>query len=155
VRDKVVLVTGGGTGIGKAIAQRFVRLNAFVAITGRRESQLAETCKELGANASYIAGDLTKCGVAKNTIREVVKKYGHLDVLINNAAAAKHGLLVDVPDEDIDFLLRTNVFAPLALIREALPELPKTGGVDCQYIKYIDQRGNAGSKCLFRNESSR
>jgi len=128
MQNKVVLITGGGTGIGKAIAQRFINLNAFVVITGRRETQLAATAKELGANAFYIVGDLTKCGIAKNTIQEVVKKYGRLDVLVNNAGAAKHGLLVDVPDEDIDFLLRTNVFAPLALTREALPELIKTKG---------------------------
>lgn len=128
MKNKVVLVTGGGTGIAKAIAQRFINLNAFVVISGRRESQLAETCKALGENAFYIAGDLTKPGVARNTILEVVEKYGRLDILINNAGAAKHGLLIDVPDEDIDFLLRTNLFAPLVLTRESLPELIKTKG---------------------------
>ena len=128
MKNKVVLITGGGSGIGKAIARRFIKLNAYVVITGRRESQLAETCKDLGKNASYIAGDLTGSGVARKTIQEVVGKHGRLDVLVNNAGAAKHGLLVEVSDEDIDFLLKTNVFAPLALTREALPELIKTKG---------------------------
>lgn len=128
MKNNVVLITGGGSGIGKKIAQRFIDSNAYVVITGRREEQLAKTCKELGENASYIVGDLTETDVTKKTVQQVVEKYGRLDVLVNNAGAAKHGLLVDVPDEDMEMLFKINVIAPLALTREALPELIKTKG---------------------------
>ena len=128
MKDKVVLVTGGGTGIGKAIAKRFIKLGASVVITGRRESKLSETAKELGANASYIVGDVSETGVPKKMIQETIEKYGRLDVLVNNAGISSTGPLVDVLDEEIETVFKTNLFAPLAFIREAMSELIKTKG---------------------------
>ncbi len=125
MKDKVVLVTGGGTGIGKAIAKCFVDLGAFVVITGRREAKLTKTAEELGKNVSYIVGDVSKLGVAKSTIQELIEKHRRLDVLVNNAGVAKHGKIVDVSDEDIEILCRTNLFAPFALIREAMALIPR------------------------------
>jgi len=128
MKDKVVLVTGGGTGIGKAIAQRFIDLGAFIVITGRRESKLSSAIDELGKNASYIVGDVSEPGVPKNMIQETVEKYGRLDVVVNNAGIGSGGLLIDVTDSEIESVFKTNLFAPLALTREALPELIKTKG---------------------------
>jgi len=128
MKDKVVLVTGGGTGIGKAIAQRFIDLGAFIVITGRRESKLSSAIEELGKNAAYIVGDLSEPGVPKSIIRETVEKYGRLDVVVNNAGIGSGGLLIDTTDSEIESVFKTNLFAPLALIREALPELIKTKG---------------------------
>jgi NAD(P)-dependent dehydrogenase (short-subunit alcohol dehydrogenase family) len=128
VKDKVVLVTGGGTGIGKAIARRFIKLGASVVITGRRESKLSETAKELGENASYIVGDVSDTGVPKKMIQETIEKYGRLDVLVNNAGISSTGPLVDVLDVEIETVFKTNLFAPLAFIREAMSELIKTKG---------------------------
>lgn len=128
MKDKVVLVTGGGTGIGKAIAKRFIQLGASVVIAGRRESKLSETAKELGAKASYIAGDVSETGIPKKMIQETIEKHGRLDVLVNNAGISSTGPLVDVLDEDIEAVFKTNLFAPLAFIREASSELIKTKG---------------------------
>ena len=128
MKDEVVLVTGGGTGIGKAIAQGFIDLGAFVVISGRRESKLSEATEGLGVNASYIVGDVSEPGIPKRMIRETVEKQGRLDVLVNNAGIGSGDLLIDVPDSEIESVFITNLFAPLALIREALPELIKTKG---------------------------
>lgn len=128
MKDKVILVTGGGTGIGKAIAKRFVDLGAFVVITGRRESILSEATDTLGAHASYIVGDVSESGVPKNIIKEIIEKHGRLDVLVNNAGVGSNGPIIDVLDEEIERVFKTNLFAPLALIREAMPELIKTKG---------------------------
>ena len=116
MKDKVVLVTGGGTGIGKAIAQRFIDLGAFIVITGRRESKLSSAIDELGKNASYIVGDVSEPGVPKNMIQETVEKYGRLDVVVNNAGIGSGGLLIDVTDSEIESVFKTNLFAPLVLI---------------------------------------
>lgn len=128
MKYRVVLVTGGGTGIGKAIAQRFIDLGAFVVITGRRESKLADATEELGENASYIVSDISETGVPKKIVREIVERKGRLDVLVNNAGIGSGGALIDVTDSEIESVFRINLFAPLALTREALPELIKTKG---------------------------
>ena len=65
MKDKVVLVTGGGTGIGLAIANRFIDLGAFVVITGRRESKLSDAVEKLGSRASYFVGDVTQSGAPR------------------------------------------------------------------------------------------
>ena len=126
MQDNVVLVTGGGTGIGLAIAQRFIDLGAFVVITGRRESKLSVATEGLGKQSSYIVGDVSEAGVPERLIQEVVQKQGRLDVLVNNAGIGSGGALIDVADSEIESVFRTNLFAPLALAREALPELIKT-----------------------------
>jgi len=121
--NKVVLITGGGTGIGKATASAFVAEGANVVITGRREAVLAETTKELGELVHFIVGDISKKGDPKRIIDETIEKYGRLDVVINGAGTGAMGPLTETSDEDIESTYRTNVFGPLALIREAIPQL--------------------------------
>lgn len=128
MRDKVVFVTGGGSGIGRAVAARFAGSGASVVITGRREAKLAEAAGQLGPNVSFIAGDVTEPGAAKRMTTHIVDTHGRLDVLVNNAGVGSNGPIVSVLDEEIEAVFRTNVFAPLALIREALPELIQTKG---------------------------
>jgi NAD(P)-dependent dehydrogenase (short-subunit alcohol dehydrogenase family) len=128
MKEKVVLVTGGGTGIGKAIAQKFLDLGAFVVITGRREAVLSDAVKELGNNSSYIVSDMAEIGIAKKILKEIINKHGQLDVIVNNAGVATLAPIIDAQDEDIEALFKTNLFAPLSLIREAIPELSKTKG---------------------------
>ena len=102
MKDQVVLVTGGGTGIGMAIAQRFIDLGAFVVISGRRESTLSGATDRLGKNSSYTVGDVSKIGVPKRLIHEVVEKHGSLDVLVNNAGIGSGGAPIDVADSEIE-----------------------------------------------------
>ena len=91
--NKVILITGGGTGIGKAIATAFVAEGAKVVITGRRQSVLEETTKELGESAHFVVGDVGKNGDPKKIVDETIRKYGQLDVLVNNAGTAPMGPL--------------------------------------------------------------
>ncbi|RTR37753.1 SDR family oxidoreductase [Shewanella canadensis] len=126
--DKVVLITGGGTGIGKATASAFIAKGAKVVITGRRQSVLEKTTHELGELAYSIVGDICKKEEPKRIIDEVISKYGRLDVLVNNAGMGTMGPLSETRDEDIENMYRTNVFAPLALIREAMTHLVSSKG---------------------------
>jgi NAD(P)-dependent dehydrogenase (short-subunit alcohol dehydrogenase family) len=126
---KVVLITGGGTGIGKATASAFIAKGATVVITGRRQAVLEQTTRELGAQSYAIAGDVSKNGEPNQIIEEVISKFGRLDVLVNNAGTGSMGPLSQTSDEIIESIYRTNVFAPLALIREATTHLAESKGV--------------------------
>ena len=86
--NKVVLVTGGGTGIGKAIASEFVAAGARVVIVGRRKDVLVQTSSEFGSSGAYITGDISKSGEAKKFVSETIETFGSLDILINNAGTA-------------------------------------------------------------------
>lgn len=125
---KVVLITGGGTGIGKATASAFIAKGATVIITGRRLAVLEQTAQELGEQSYAIAGDVSKTGEPSRIIEEVISKFGRLDVLVNNAGTGSMGSLSQTTDEVIESIYRTNVFAPLALIREATIHLAESKG---------------------------
>ncbi len=126
--NKVVLITGGGTGIGKASASAFVALGAKVVITGRRQPVLQATAQELGPQAHYISSDVSKNGEPARIVEETIAKFGQLDVLVNNAGTGAMGPLSHTSDAEIQRIYQTNVFAPLALLREATPHLAKTKG---------------------------
>jgi citronellol/citronellal dehydrogenase len=93
--DEVVLVTGGGTGIGRAAATLYSKLGAKVAVSGRRTEPLDETAKALGADAFAKTCDIREPDQCKDLVRAVVDRFGRLDVLVNNAggqfpSAAEH-----------------------------------------------------------------
>ena len=126
--NKVILITGGGTGIGEATAAAFIKAGAKVVITGRRQSILEATTMELGASAHFVVGDIGKSGDPKAIVNETLTKYGQLDVLVNNAGTLTMGSLTETSDEEIERVYRINVFGLLALSREAFPHLIKTKG---------------------------
>jgi NAD(P)-dependent dehydrogenase (short-subunit alcohol dehydrogenase family) len=143
--NKVVLITGGGTGIGKATAAAFVAEGAQVVIIGRRQAVLEETAKELGNLVHCIVGDVSKKGDPSKIINATVEKYGRLDVLVNGAGTGVMGPLTDTSDEDIENTYRTNVFGPLALTREAIPQLIKDKGIVINITSVMSNGVMAGS----------
>ncbi|WP_170403523.1 SDR family NAD(P)-dependent oxidoreductase [Ruegeria arenilitoris] len=128
LENKVVLITGGGTGIGKATASAFIANGAKVVITGRRQSVLEKATQELGPQAYAIVGDVSKDGEPARVIEETINTFGQLDVLVNNAGTGKMGPLSETSDQDIESIYRTNVFGPLAFAREATPHLAESKG---------------------------
>jgi citronellol/citronellal dehydrogenase len=82
---RVVLVTGGGTGLGRAAAIELAACGATVVIAGRREGVLAETAAEIGRAASYVAGDVREPADVERLVRACLERHGRLDVLVNNA----------------------------------------------------------------------
>jgi len=128
LENKVVLITGGGTGIGKATAASFIEEGAKVVIVGRRASVLEETVSELGDSAQFVVGDVSKSGGPKAIVDEVIARHDRLDVVVNNAGTVTMGPVMELDDEEIERVFRTNVFSILAVSREALPHLIKTQG---------------------------
>src|SRR3954466_5748637 len=83
--ERVTLVTGGGTGLGKAAARELAACGARVVIAGRREEVLAGAVSEIGSAASYVVGDVRSNADAGRIVRACLERHGRLDVLVNNA----------------------------------------------------------------------
>jgi len=113
LKDKVVLITGGTSGIGRAAAVGFGKHGAKVIVSGRREAEGAETVKQVqaaGGVAQFVKSDVAKRADVFSLVEGVVKKYGRLDVAFNNAgveasAAAFH----EATDADFDLVFNVNV----------------------------------------------
>ena len=125
---RVAIVTGGGTGIGKAIAVRYAKEGANVIIVGRRESVLQETSK-LDDKISYVAGDITDSKVIKNIINTVNEKFnGQLDILVNNAGWCPVQPITEMTIEDYDKAFSLDVRALVEMTIESLPLILKAKG---------------------------
>jgi meso-butanediol dehydrogenase / (S,S)-butanediol dehydrogenase / diacetyl reductase len=126
--DKVVLVTGGGSGIGQSIARAFLDNGARVAVAGRRREKLDETLGDHGGRGLAVATDVSDPEQARALVDTVVERFGRLDVFVNNAAAYVNKPFLEMTTEEWTHLQRTNVDAFFHLAQRALPELEKTGG---------------------------
>lgn len=130
LRGKVALVTGGDSGIGRAIAVAFAREGADVAFAYLDEHQDAGETERLitaaGQRALAIAGDLGEVAHADKVVSDTVAQFGRLDILVNNAAEQHpQPSLEDVSDDQLESTFRTNVFAMFHVTRAALPHLHK------------------------------
>jgi meso-butanediol dehydrogenase/(S,S)-butanediol dehydrogenase/diacetyl reductase len=126
---KTVLVTGGGSGIGRAIAHAFLDNGANVAVSGRRRDRLEETLAGAPAGrALAVPADVGDDASAEAMVRAVVDRFGALDVLVNNAAGYVHGEFEDLGLDGWEALRRTNLDGFVHVVRHALPELERTGG---------------------------
>jgi NAD(P)-dependent dehydrogenase (short-subunit alcohol dehydrogenase family) len=129
LENKVALVTGGTSGIGRATAQRFVDEGAFVFITGRRQAELDATVKELGDNSRGIRGDVSR-EQDLTEVFAVVEKHGRgLDVVFANAGGGSFATLEHVTAEHLDDTFGTNVRGTVFTVQKALPLLNKNASV--------------------------
>jgi NAD(P)-dependent dehydrogenase (short-subunit alcohol dehydrogenase family) len=134
--DKVVLVTGAGSGIGRVTARAFAARGARVVLVGRRLEPLVET----GVGEPLVA-DVAE---ADRIVEFVESRYGRLDVLVNNAGIVRGGALGSLRSSDVSDLLATNLVAPIMLTQAVLPLL-SAGSVVVNVSTAIGQRGWAGN----------
>lgn len=125
---KTAWVTGGGTGIGKAIVERFVKEGANVFISGRREEPLKRVADAYGGKVKYLQADMSKPDQVRRAVAAAVESFGQLDVLVNNAGVFLMKPLADCTDVEIAQQLSVNLGGTLTAIREAIPHLLKTKG---------------------------
>jgi len=125
---QAVLVTGGGRGIGRAIALAFAAAGAKVAVVGRSAAPLEAVAGELGDRGTAVCGDVSQPGETARIVAQVTKALGGLDVLVNNAGVYPRGPLAETSDRELWEAFATNVVAPMALIRDAIPALRARGG---------------------------
>jgi len=127
----VALITGGGTGIGRACALQFSREGARVAVAGRRREPLAAVVAEIqaaGGQALSASCDVAKSEQVERTIREVVAQFGALHVLVNNAGILHVGSVEETSEAEWDRLVDVDLKGVFLVSRAALPELRKSGG---------------------------
>ncbi|GAB1595711.1 SDR family oxidoreductase [Lysobacter claricitrinus] len=128
--DMVAIVTGGDSGIGRAVAVLFAREGADVAVLYLDEHEDARTTKEFveaeGRRCITIAGDVRDAAFCDDAVRKVVDEFGKLDILVNNAAFQQHAKgLEDITDEQLMMTLETNVGGYFHMARAALPHMKK------------------------------
>jgi NAD(P)-dependent dehydrogenase (short-subunit alcohol dehydrogenase family) len=123
-QDRTVLVTGAGRGIGRSIALRFAEEGARVALVARTKEQLEETARQIGAlggRSLVLPADITARGAAEDCVRKTEAGLGPIDVLVNNAGIFVWRAFLDLPPEDWDRVLATNLTGAAAFCRAALP----------------------------------
>jgi NAD(P)-dependent dehydrogenase (short-subunit alcohol dehydrogenase family) len=134
LKGKVALITGGDSGIGRAVAIAFAREGADVAIAYWQEDEDArETAKwvqEAGRQCLLLPGDLADKAVCQDTVAKTVERFGRIDVLVNNAAfQMTRQSLEDIPDEEWLRTFDVNITAMFRLCQAAVPSMPQGGSI--------------------------
>ena len=130
-KDKVVIVTGGGKGIGRASAVAFAGEGARVVIAdidragGEETKQIIQTA---GGGAVFIAGDIADERYVRQVVRQAVSQFGGIDVLHNNAGVIRYGTVVEQSVEDWDYQININLRAVFLTCKYVIPEIRKRGG---------------------------
>lgn len=131
LRGKIVLVTGGGTGIGRAISLLFAREGASVIVAGRRSEPLQETVREIrreGGLVTFARGDVSRSDRVEMLVQAAVYNFGGLDVLVNNAGVFLPGTIEETDERRWDRIMGTNLKGPYMVTRHALPAMRQRGG---------------------------
>lgn len=127
LKGAAVLVTGASSGIGEATALAFARRRARLALCARRLDRLqavAERCREAGATEVVIRkADVGRSAEARAFVATALQHYERVDVLVNNAGFGWRGRLVEMPEEEAESLLATNLMGPIWTIQASLPQM--------------------------------
>ncbi|MGV3624587.1 MAG: 3-oxoacyl-[acyl-carrier-protein] reductase [Archangium sp.] len=147
--NKVALVTGGSRGIGRAIAVELGKRGATVVLSyAGNEAAAVEAVKlivDAGGKAKSIRFDVADTAACSTAIDEIVKEFGRIDVLVNNAGVAVDGLLMRFKDEDWDKTLDTNLKGAFALMRAvSRPMMKQKGGSIVNISSIVGEMGNGG-----------
>ena len=143
--DKVAIITGGDSGIGRSVAVLFAREGANVAIVYLPAEQsdaeeAAEAVRNEGRGVLLLPGDVSDSGFCRNAVEETVSKFGRLDVLVNNAAYQEtRENFEDVSEEDWDHTFKVNIYGYYYMAKAALPHLqPGSAIVNCGSITGLE-----------------
>ena len=121
LKDKTALITGGGTGIGFAIAKHYAEEGAYVYITGRRENKLREAAAKIGERCGYIAGDVSVKDDMLKAAEKIRSERGHVDIVVANAGVGNYVALEDVTETEFDRVMHTNVLGTYYTVQACLP----------------------------------
>ncbi len=126
LKDRVALVTGAGSGIGAAVARRFLAEGAKVMVSDLDEAKGQALIKELGPYARFVQGDHCKAADNARVVAATVSAFGHLDILHNNAGVPQRGALDKLTERELRQVIDVNVVGPFLMTQAALPELRKS-----------------------------
>ena len=124
LEGKIALITGGNSGIGLATAKQFVNEDAYVFITGRRQSELDAAVKQIGNSVTAVQGDVSKLGELDRLFAQIKREKGRLDIVFANAGVATYAPFGTITEEHYDSIFNINVKGLLFTVQKALPLLP-------------------------------
>jgi NAD(P)-dependent dehydrogenase (short-subunit alcohol dehydrogenase family) len=127
-QNKIALVTGGGSGIGLAITEKFIQHGICTVIVGRDEQKLNCAKEKLGSLCIPVVCDLSDLASIPAMVEKVIAQVGHIDILVNNAGINMKKDFTDVSDEEFQNILQTNVTAVFVLSREIVKKMTENGG---------------------------
>ncbi len=125
--NKIAVVTGGGSGIGLAITEKFVGSGIQTIIIGRNQQKLSEAKERLGELCIPMTFDLTDLKSIPGLVKQIVDKYGGIDILVNNAGINLKKEFTEVSDEEFGHIIQSNVMSMFALSREIVKVMIKNG----------------------------
>jgi 3-oxoacyl-[acyl-carrier protein] reductase len=148
LKDKVALVTGASQGIGRDTAMALAGAGAKVAVAARNEEKLAAVVKDIaaaGGEALAVKMDVADADQVKAGFKQVLEKFGRLDILVNNAAITRDGLALRMKLDDWDAVVRTNLTGAHLCIQQALSTMMRArAGRIINIASVVAQMGNAG-----------
>ena len=129
LQGKTAVITGGGTGIGRGAARRFIEEGAFVYLFGRRQEQLEAAVADLGANARAVSGSITDLADLDRLFATVKAERGGLDILFANAGTGAFAVLGEITPEHYDRIFDVNVKGTVFTVQKALPLMSDGGSI--------------------------
>jgi 3-oxoacyl-[acyl-carrier protein] reductase len=149
LKDKTILVTGAARGIGRTIALTFAKYGAKVAFTGRKRDEnfesLEKELKDFGIQAKGYVSDASDYEDSQQTVAEIIKDFGKIDVLINNAGITKDNLLLRMSEKDWDDVMNVNLKSVFNLTKAVIkPMMKARKGSIINMSSVVGVGGNAG-----------
>ncbi len=126
LENKTIIATGSGRGIGKFIAKRLGKEGANIVVTGRKEADIERVCNEInddGGKAIFIKGDVTREEDVRELIDKTIRKFGKIDVLVNNAGVGLRKLLWETSVEEFEEIMDVNVKGVFLFMKNTIPKL--------------------------------
>ena len=133
LKDYAAIITGGDSGIGRAVAVLFAREGADVAIVYLDEHEDAEETKRAveaeGRRCITISGDVADAKFCEDAVKQAIKAFGRLDVLVNNAAFQQHATFDELSEEQFDRTMKTNLYGYFHIAKAAVPRMKRGGAI--------------------------
>lgn len=120
---KVAVVTGGGSGLGFAIAKAFTQNGIITVIVGRDEQKLKTAAEQLGKNCFYKCCDLSDLPTVPALVENIISEFGQIDILVNNAGINMKKIFTEVTDEDFQKVITTNICSVFSISREVVKDM--------------------------------
>lgn len=125
MNNKIAIVTGGGSGLGFAIAKKFIENNIITIIAGRDEEKLKKAKEQLGKLCYAKTCDVSDLASIPKFVNEVIKEFGQIDILVNNAGINQKKEFIEVTDEEFQRIITTNLTAVFVMSREVVKDMLK------------------------------
>ncbi len=129
LKDKIAVVTGGNSGIGKAIVKDFIEQGAKVTIMGRNQETLASTRAELGENVLTVCGDVKKLTDIDNLYAQTKKHFGNIDIIVANSGIVRGDYITKVDEACFDDVVSTNYKGSYFTVKNGVPFLNDNGAI--------------------------